>query len=134
MLSEVAADAREEGDTDLADVLAMVRSVRVRAFSMADEDPTVTAVVERANERLKEADWNRLIYVKDGDESVTVSSMHEEGQMVGIVVVAYEPGDGAFFVNVVGDLDLATLLGLAGEFDFDDLDEYLDEYGGQRAQ
>ena len=54
--------------------------------------------------------------------------------MVGIVVVAYEPGDGAVFVNVVGDLDLATLLGLAGEFDFDDLDDYLEEFGGQRAQ
>jgi len=134
VLSEVAADAREEGDTDLADVLAMVRSVRVKAFSMADEDPAITAIVERANERLRESDWNRLIYVKDGDESVTVSSMHEEGQMVGIVVVAYEPGDGAVFVNVVGDLDLATLLGLAGEFDLDDLDDYMDEYGGKHAQ
>ena len=134
VLSEVAADARQDGDTGLADVLAMVRSVRVKAFSVADEDPSVAIMVERANERLKEADWNRLIYVKDGDESVTVSSMHVEGQMVGIVVVAYEPGDGVVFVNVVGELDLATLLGLAGEFNLDDLDDYMEEYGGKHAQ
>ena len=48
VLSEVAADARAEGDKDLADVLAMVRSVRVKGFSMADDDPAVTTMVERA--------------------------------------------------------------------------------------
>jgi len=130
MLTEVAAKAKEEGDDELAQALAMVRSVRVKAFSLEYKDREVEAMVSRINADLKEAGWNRLIYMKDGDESVTVSSMHKDGLMVGIVAVVYEPGDSAAFINVVGDLDLATLLGLAGEFDLDDLDEYMDVHDG----
>ena len=53
--------------------------------------------------------------------------MHKDGLMVGLVAVVYEPGDSAAFINVLGDLDLATLLGLAGEFDLDDLDDIMDD-------
>jgi hypothetical protein len=130
MLTEVAARAKEDGDDELAKALAMVRSVRVKAFSLEYRDKEVEATVERVNTQLKDGGWNRLIYVKDGDESVTVSSMHQDGLMVGLVAVVYEPGDSAAFINVVGDLDLATLLGLAGEFDLDELGEYMGEQGG----
>ena len=133
MLTEVAARAKEDGDHDLAKALAMVRSVRVKAFSLEYRDKEVEAMVERVNQDLKAGGWNRLIYMKDGDESVTVSSMHVDGLMVGLVAVVYEPGDTAAFINVVGDLDLATLIGLAGEFDLDDLDEYVDEHGGDEV-
>ncbi len=129
MLTEVAAKARNEGDDELARALAMVRSVRVKAFSLEYKDRETEAMVDRVTDELKEGGWNRLIYVKDGDEMVTVSSMHVDGNMVGLVVVAYEPGDGVVFANVVGDLDLATLMGLAGEFDLDDIDEYMEMHG-----
>jgi hypothetical protein len=129
VLTEVAANAREEGDDELAEVLAMVRSVRVKAFSVRANDLQTQEAVDRANQMLREGGWNRLIFVKDGDESVTVSSMHQDGLMVGLAAVMYEPGDGAAFINVVGDLDLATMLGLAGEFDLDDLDDIMDDYG-----
>lgn len=134
MLGEIATNAREEGDDDLARALAMVHSVRVKAFSLEHDDREIAAMVDRVNDQLKSGGWNRLIYMKDGDESVTVSSMHKDGLMVGIVAVVYEPGDSAAFINVVGDLDLATLLGMADEFDFDDLGEYMEMHEGDHDE
>jgi hypothetical protein len=48
--------------------------------------------------------------MKDGEETVTVSTLHRGEDMVGLMLLTYEPGDSATFVNVVGDLDLTTLL------------------------
>lgn len=134
MLGEIAANAQKDGDDELARALAMVHSVRVKAFSLEYRDKDVEATVDRVNDQLKSGGWNRLIYMKDGDESVTVSSMHKDGLMVGIVAVVYEPGDTAAFINVVGDLDLATLLGMANEFEFDDLGEYMEMHEGNHDE
>ena len=134
MLSQLEKDAEEDGDAELAQVLRMVTSVRVKAFSLSGEDKRTEKAVQKVTEDLPRKGWNRLIYLKDEGETVTVSSMHQDGLMVGLMVVVYEPGGQAAFVNVVGDLDLATLLGLAGEFDFDDLDALADEYGGGEAE
>ncbi len=134
MLSQLEKDAEKDGDAELAQVLRMVTSLRVKAFSLTGEDKRTEKAVQKITEDLPRKGWNRLMFLKDEGETVTVSSMHKDGLMVGLMVVVYEPGEQAAFVNVVGDLDLATLLGLAGEFDFDDLDEIAEEYGGGEAE
>jgi len=124
MLVDIAADAEKEGDHELAEALAMIRSVRVKSFSVKSADDAKLAKdVEKVLAQLEKGDWNRLIYVKDDEEQVTVSTKRHENKTVGLVVVAYSPGDEVTFVNVVGDLDIARLLKLAGSVDLDDLDE-----------
>lgn len=131
-------EAEESGDDAFAKALSMVRSVRVKSFSLEDEDTEVARAVEKVAKQLTKDGWTRLIYVKDDEETVTVSTRSVSERMVGLMLVAYEPGDSVAFVNVVGDLDLGTLLGLAKEFDSDSLDDLLDElddaHGGRHRR
>ncbi|MDD5719493.1 MAG: hypothetical protein PHQ53_07390, partial [Candidatus Krumholzibacteria bacterium] len=46
----------------------------------------------------------------------SVSVFRHEGRIVGLTVVAYEPGDEVAFVNMTGKLDLGALLALAQRF------------------
>ncbi|MBE0566432.1 MAG: DUF4252 domain-containing protein [Krumholzibacteria bacterium] len=131
MLLDFARDARENGDDALVQALAMVRSLRVKAFSVdAALDKEVAATVEKVTARLKKDQWKRLIYVKSDDETVSVNTRYVDDKLVGLMLVVYEPGDSAAFVNVVGDLDLATLLRLAGEIDGDNLESMLEGLEG----
>lgn len=127
MLMTFARDAKENGDDALVQALAMVRSLRVKAFSATVAmDPELSAAVEQLTAKLKKDQWKRLIYVKNEDETISVNTRYVDDELVGLMLVAYEPGDSVAFVNVVGDLDLATLLRLAGEIDSDNLEEMLE--------
>lgn len=125
VLLGVAADAEEAGDTDLATALSMVKSIRVKAFS-TETTPAgdIDDMIQRITKQLKKDDWEQLISMKDDEERVTVSTKYRDGNMVGLMIVAYEAAEEVAFVNVVGDLDLATLMKLGlgmGELDLDDL-------------
>lgn len=126
VLIGMAAQAEEKGDDALLKALSMIKSVRVRAFSLDDDSDDVKQAVDRVASRLKNDDWQHLIYVKDDEETITVSTKSVNDKMVGLMLVTYEPGDSVAFVNVVGDLDLATLLGMVGEFDSENLEEILE--------
>ncbi len=125
------------GDADpaLNQALAMVKSVRVKSFSLAGvNESSVAADVKKLQDRLAKGTWQRLVYMKDGEETVTVSTLSHGGQLAGLMVLTYEPGDSATFINVVGDLDLTTLLRLAAQMHGGELNGMLsgmgDAHGG----
>jgi len=126
-LISAAADAEKRGDSEMYKAFSMIKSLRVKSFSMDDESKDIDKAVDRITDMLKDKDWKRLIYVKDDEEIVTVSTKSIGDDMVGLMVVAYEPGEEASFVNVVGDLDLAYLLGLAGKLHGEHLESFLEE-------
>lgn len=131
ILKSVAADAKGSGDEELAQVLEMVRSIRVKGFTLGKGDTDeVGQAVDRITKQLKQNDWKRLIYLKDGDEVMSVSTRYKGEDLVGLMVMAYEPGHEALFVNVVGDLDLPTLLKLVGGMDGDGLEDLLENLEG----
>lgn len=120
-----------DADPALNQALAMVKSVRVKSFSLAGVDEkTVAADVKKLQDRLAKGTWQRLVYMKDGEETVTVSTLTHGGQMAGLMVLTYEPGDSATFINVVGDLDLTTLLRLATQMHGGELHGMLSGMGG----
>lgn len=110
-------------DPALNQALAMVKSVRVKSFTLAEgqDESAVAADVKKLQARLEKDHWQRLIYVKEGEETVTVSTLHRGGDMVGLMLLTYEPGDSATFINVAGDLDLTTLLRLATQIHGEEL-------------
>jgi len=126
VLPGLAAQAKENGDDALMQALSMVRMVRVKAFSLEhDDNGAVAAAVKKVQKMLDDGDWARMVRFKDGDETVIVSTRSVKDRMVGLMIVTYQPGDSAAFVNVAGDLDLATMLKLVSQFDEDNLDEML---------
>lgn len=119
-----------ETDPALNQALAMVKSVRVKSFSLEGvNESSVAADVKKLQDRLAKGSWQRLIYMKDGDETVTVSTLSHGGQLAGLMVLTYEPGDSATFINVVGDLDLTTLLRLATQMHGEELHGVLSGMG-----
>ena len=87
-------------------------------------------VIESMRKQLEKDDWNQMIYVKNDDETFTVSVKKDDGKMVGLMVIAFEPEDSATFVNIVGNLNLKSLAALIDEFgdgEFEELLESLDE-------
>ena len=131
ILGDIAKDAKENGDDALVQALAMVRSIRVKAFSVEDGgDDAAMVAVDKITTKLKTNDWKRLIYLKDGDETVSVNTKYDGEDLVGLMVVVYEPGDTVAFINVVGDLDLGTLLSLAKEIDHDSIGDMLEDFEG----
>jgi len=126
-LISAAANAEKRGETELYEAFQMIRSIRVVSFTMDDEEPEIDKAVDRISRELKKKDWRRLIYLRDDEEIVSVSTKSVDDEMVGLMVLAYEPGREASFVNVVGDLDLAYLLGMAGKLHGESLDDFIDE-------
>jgi hypothetical protein len=131
ILGDIAKDAESNGDDALVQALAMVRSIRVKSFSIEDGGAAeAEAAVEKISARLKAEDWKRLIYLKDGDETVSVSTKYDGEDLVGLMIITLEPDDSVAFVNVVGDLDLGTLLSLAKKIDGGSLEDILEDYDG----
>ena len=133
VLLNVAADAEKAGDDQLAKALSMIKSIRVKAFSSDRMDvDEVQKMIRRVSDELKRNDWERLVYIKDKGESLTVSTKYEDGDMVGLMIVAYEADEDIAFVNVVGNLDLATLMRLGLGLDDIDLDELMENLENNR--
>ncbi|MEN8007527.1 MAG: DUF4252 domain-containing protein [Candidatus Krumholzibacteriota bacterium] len=131
ILGEIAKDAKDKGDDALFQALAMVRSIRVKSFSVDDGGgKEAEKAVEKVTARLEKEDWKGLVKMKDGDETLLVKLKYDGEDMVGLMIVIYEPGDSVAFVNVVGDLDLGVLLGLAGEIDSDSLEDVIEGLEG----
>lgn len=129
VLAGLAAKGHGADEDALAQALAMVKSVRVKSFSLGEghDESNVAADVRKLQDRLEKDKWQRLIYMKDGDQTVTVSTLYRGKDMVGLMLLTYEPGDSATFVNVVGDLDLATLMSLASQMHGENLQGLLSE-------
>ena len=127
VLLSIAADAEENQDEALMQALQMIKSIRVKSWSLDGEDPTATKAMDKIAKKLKQDDWKRLIYVKSDEETVTVSTRHVDSDMVGLMLVVYEAEENVSFVNVVGDLNLATLMKLVKEFDDASIEELLEQ-------
>jgi len=131
ILLSLATDAEENGDDALVQALAMIHSVRVKAYSLdEDGDATASGAVKKIQAKLNEEDWKRLIYVKDGEETIAVHTFYDEKDLTGLMVVTYQPGDSVAFVNVMGDLDLGTMLRLAKQIDEDSIEDMIMELEG----
>ena len=134
VLLDMAKDAEQADDPALAKALGMVHSIRVKAWSLdVDGNDDAGTAVEKVTSRLKKDGWKRLIYFKDNDETIAVSTYYDGEDMAGLMLVAYEPGDSVAFVNVVGDLDLGTLFKLASRIDSDNLEDLLQDYDGKHG-
>ena len=126
-LLQLAASSSED-DPELAKALAMVRSLRVKSFSLDDEyAKQLRPVIEEIEAELERDDWNRIIFVRDGDEMFSVSTKEHGDKIAGVMVMAFEPGDEAAFVNIIGEIDLASLLHLALGMENGDLEDLIEE-------
>lgn len=118
LLKIVQGDDSWEKDSD--GFLGGIVSVRIKSFEVGhDAFEKVRPIMDEIEKKLKRENWEMLVRVKDDDQTVNVSMKLEGEKIVGILVMAVDPGDDVMFVNVVGsDIRLDRIgrmgLGLGG--------------------
>ncbi len=131
VLKDVIREAKANDDVAIADLLAMIHSLRFRSYSVdSNSAPKARKSIEKVTDRMKSDDWDTLMKFKDGDEMTTINVKYHDDNMVGLMVMVFDPTDEVMFVNVVGDLDLGKLMKLAGELDSEELEDYLKKVEG----
>ena len=102
-------------------------TLNIKGFSVEKGDTKeADKAVKKVTALLKDKDWKRLIYLKDDEEVMSVSTKYDGDDLVGLMMIAYEPGEEVMFANVVGDLDLPAIMALVGAMDGDELDDLLE--------
>jgi len=116
-----------DSDSGLADALSRIYSIRVKGFEVGYREAVqVEEAIDRIEAQLKADRWERIIYVKNRDERISVNVIPVDDKWGGLMIIVFEPEDQAMFVNIVGEIDLADLAKVAGEFDDVDLEEMIE--------
>lgn len=130
-LIHVALGVDEAQDSRVLEALDKIKSIRVKSFELDDDDADLfRREVEDIQKQLNTKGWKRMIFMKDGEEMVSVNAIHDDKTIVGLMVMVFEPGDTATFVNIVGEINFSTLMGLAkevGDVDIEELMEQIEE-------
>lgn len=116
LLGFLAAATREE-DSELADTLGKLRSIRVTVFEVAPEN--VAEARDRADKisrDLEARDWDPAVVVKSKEQTIRMYMKLLEGRVAGMAVMMIEPGSEAVFMNIVGEIDPAQLGRVASKF------------------
>jgi len=109
-LLKLAMMAEEGEDEEISAVLSGLHGIQVKTFQVdPSESEEIIPIIDRIEKRLKGEGWERLVLVKEEDERVVVSIKSDEKQIVGLLVMAFDPNDEAAFVNVVGTIDFKSL-------------------------
>jgi hypothetical protein len=132
-LLKMAAEADTSRQSALTRVLSRLQLIRVKSFAFApDGADEVRSHVRKIEDKLEKNDWSRLIRILDEEDSVTLSVKYDKDHIVGLMLVAFSTDDDEVtFLNVVGELDLASLAGLTVELSDVDLDDFFDELEGR---
>lgn len=131
-LLQLMAGASGEGDSELGDMLASLKLIRINAFQITEGAEEVAAKFEALSKRLVEGGWSRVVRVREDEETVNVFVRADEDVFQGLVVLAAE-SDEAVFVNIVGDVNPLLLAKLGsglfgGDFDLSEIAELMSEH------
>ena len=121
LLGLVAA-ALDDEDPEFSELVRGLEGIRVRVAEADDLDlEALRSGFSRATSWLQANGWDTLLRVREDDEEFYVYTRLDEGEMVGMALLALEPGDEVVMVNVIGRLDLALMAALADSLDIPQL-------------
>ena len=102
-------------DNELAQALSMVKSVHLLSLSVPSGGAAALRdQVDALQKKLAAKSWQRIVFSREDDEYVVISVLHGGDSIQGLMVMSVE-NDEATFANVAGEMDLGTLMAIAGE-------------------
>lgn len=117
-----AAGDEEEG---LARMLSKLLLVRVNTFGT--DSATALALrpqIAKIEQELARKQWEKVVRAKDRRGETAHVYMKMQGEKIlGLLVMAVEPGGEAAFVNIVGEIDMEAIGKLGKKFDIPVLEE-----------
>jgi hypothetical protein len=122
MMRMVAA-ATASSDPELSAALAGILRIRVLASEDVEDPAVARSAIVRAGEQLEAEGWMRMVRVAEDDELVLVLARENGDHFAGLTVLMADDEE-ISLVNLVGDIDPATIGRLAADLDaLPDLDE-----------
>jgi hypothetical protein len=119
----LAAKMEGNGDEDLSEALSELKGIQVKSFEIDEAGAeAIKPIMDRIEENIRKKGWERLVLVKSETERVVVSVKPEDDKLVGLLVMALEPGGEAAFVNVIGTINMETIGNLGVDLDESVLD------------
>jgi hypothetical protein len=110
----------EEADDELQKSLASLLSIRVKSFEIDENTGDIDRAMDRIEKKLSAEKWERLVYIRDGEERTNISLKVDAEKVVGFVLMSIGD-DEVTFINVVGgNIDLDTIKQMGRDFDFED--------------
>jgi hypothetical protein len=123
LLSLVAA-LDDTQDQQLQQLIGNLVLIRVEQFEVTAKDQAdLTGLIERTSKNLGKKKWDKLVRAVDKEEHVEIFIKMDKGTINGLLVMAFESGNEASFINIVGKLDLKLLGKLGAKFNLPGLDK-----------
>lgn len=113
-----------DGDPETAAILKGLKQVRVSVVNLdSDNKEKAASQVEAVRRKLANAGWEQAVNVRESSgETVNIHVKTGSGETIeGLVVTAFEPGDEAVLVNIVGSVRIDQLAKIAARLDIEPL-------------
>lgn len=116
-------------EPEMGEVLKGIKLVKVHTFEVTkDNYEALRAKITSLNERIMDAQWDRIVRTRSNREMVNVFiKTAGEESIEGLVVTLVEKDGDAVFVNIVGDINLETISRLGDKFDIPGIIELHDD-------
>ena len=101
--------AAAAADPNAAEVLDGIENVRLRVYSMLDNNDEFLAFIDDASGSLERDGWQRVVFVDEEDAKVRIYMQFEDTVASGVTVMVAAKDDEAVLINIAGTIDPTTL-------------------------
>lgn len=122
LLDLIASSSREE-EPDFAGLVGNLQAIQVRGFPMAGTDQDeILRRFDDLSSRLETQGWERIVYIREDDESINIYVKPENENIAGLTVMVADPSDQeTIFVNIVGSISPDDVSKIGRGLDIDPL-------------
>ncbi|MCG6914610.1 DUF4252 domain-containing protein [bacterium BMS3Abin03] len=133
VLSALASISSDE-DPNIMAILNGLKLVRANVYEIDDKNrDQLMQKVNEVDSKLSNTSWKRIVRTRSEDETANVYiKMNSNKKIIGLVVTSFENSGEAAFVNIVGQIDLATIGKLGKKFDIPSLDDINRKDSGEK--
>ncbi len=117
-LLSVLATMSNEDDPNIMSILNGIKLVKANIYEISDENKDLLKKkINEIDSKLSNTNWKRIVKTRSEDEMANVYiKLNNDKQIVGLAVTNFEKDGEAAFVNIVGNIDLATIGKLGKKF------------------
>jgi len=117
-LLAVLATMSDENDPNIMSILNGIKLVKANVYEINDETGVLLRKrIDEIDSKLSNTQWKRIVKTRSEDEIANVYiKLNDNKEIIGLAVTNFENGKEAAFVNIVGNIDLATIGKLGKKF------------------
>ena len=117
-LLNMVANAIGPDDPEFSSLVENLKAIRVRVANAEDVDvDALRSRFESASRDLEALGWLVIVRVREYGEELYIYSREEDGEILGMTVLALEEGGEAAIINIIGMIRFDQLMGLGDSFD-----------------